>query len=82
MITSEIEELTEGSDRVFVMRDGTSVAELEDAEITQAAIMKAMAHGADAGLAGATIALTEIEESAGDGAANGGGEGESKEVTA
>ena len=47
MITSEIEELTEGSDRVFVMRDGASVAELDDAEITQAAIMRAMAHGSE-----------------------------------
>jgi galactofuranose transport system ATP-binding protein len=49
MITSEIEELTEGSDRVFVMRDGESVAELQDADITQAAIMKAMAHGSHEG---------------------------------
>ncbi len=49
MITSEIEELTEGSDRVVVMRDGASVAELKEDGITQGAIMKAMAHGAHDG---------------------------------
>jgi len=46
MISSEIEELTEGSDRVVVLRDGRTVAELPRAEISQDAIMAAMAHGA------------------------------------
>jgi galactofuranose transport system ATP-binding protein len=45
MITSEMEELTEGSDRVFVMRDRRTVAELPREEISQDAIMSAMAHG-------------------------------------
>jgi monosaccharide-transporting ATPase len=45
MISSELEELTEGSDRVVVLRDGRTVAELPRGEITQDAIMAAMAHG-------------------------------------
>ena len=48
MISSEIEELTEGADRVVVLRDGRSVAGLNRSEITQDAIMGAMAHGAEA----------------------------------
>ena len=47
MISSEIEELTEGSHRVVVLRDGRTVAELPHAEISQDAIMAAMAHGAE-----------------------------------
>ena len=46
MISSEIEELTEGSDRVVVLRDGRTVAELPHDAISQDAIMRAMAHGA------------------------------------
>lgn len=45
MISSEIEELIEGSDRVVVMRDKRTVAELEHDAINQDAIMAAMAHG-------------------------------------
>jgi ribose transport system ATP-binding protein len=48
MISSEIEELIEGSDRVVVLRDGRSVAELPAEQISQDAIMSAMAHGAGA----------------------------------
>ncbi len=48
MISSEIEELIEGSDRVVVLRDGRSVAELGAEQISQDAIMSAMAHGAEA----------------------------------
>lgn len=44
MISSEIEELTEGSDRVVVLRDGRTIAELPHAGITTDAIMAAMAH--------------------------------------
>jgi ribose transport system ATP-binding protein len=44
MISSELEELTEGSDRVVVLRDGRSVAELPHAAISEDAIMAAMAH--------------------------------------
>jgi ribose transport system ATP-binding protein len=48
MISSEIEELTEGSNRVVVLRDGRTVAELPHDQVSQDAIMAAMAHGADA----------------------------------
>lgn len=45
MISSELEELAEGCDRVVVLRDGESVAELPRADLSQDAIMTAMAHG-------------------------------------
>jgi ribose transport system ATP-binding protein len=45
MISSELEELTEGCDRVVVLRDGRTVAELPHDGISQDAIMTAMAHG-------------------------------------
>ena len=47
MISSELEELTEGGDRVVVMRDGRTVAELPHEAATQDAIMAAMAHGTE-----------------------------------
>ena len=47
MISSELEELTEGCDRVIVLRDGKTVAELPHDEISEGAIMSAMAHGAE-----------------------------------
>jgi ribose transport system ATP-binding protein len=43
MISSELEELVEGSDRVVVMRDGKLSAELRGNEISQDSIIKAMA---------------------------------------
>ncbi len=45
MISSELEELVEGSDRVVVMRDRRTVAELQREEISQDSIMAVMAHG-------------------------------------
>jgi monosaccharide-transporting ATPase len=51
MISSELEELVEGSSRVVVMRDGRRAAELRGGEISQDAIIRAMAE--DAGEAGA-----------------------------
>jgi galactofuranose transport system ATP-binding protein len=45
MISSELEEVLEGSDRVFVLREGRSVAELPHAAASEAAVMAAMAHG-------------------------------------
>jgi ribose transport system ATP-binding protein len=45
MISSELEELVEGSSRVVVMRDGEAVAELHGAEISQDSIIHAMAEG-------------------------------------
>jgi ribose transport system ATP-binding protein len=43
MISSELEELVEGSTRVVVLRDGRNVAVLEGDEISQQAIIHAMA---------------------------------------
>ena len=43
MISSELEELVEGSSRVVVLRDGRNVAELRGAGISQQAIIHAMA---------------------------------------
>ena len=45
MISSELEELVEGSSRVVVMRDGRAVAELRGADISQDNIIHAMAEG-------------------------------------
>ncbi|HEX3500431.1 MAG TPA: ATP-binding cassette domain-containing protein [Stellaceae bacterium] len=47
MISSELEEITEGADRVFVLSDGRTVADLPHAEANAGAIMAAMAHGPD-----------------------------------
>ena len=55
MISSEIEEVVEGADRVFVLREGRTVAELEGDEITEDRVLSAMAHG-DAGPADADTA--------------------------
>ncbi len=44
MISSELEEIVEGADRVFVLSDGRTVADLSHAEATAPAIMAAMAH--------------------------------------
>ncbi|MFN2532812.1 MAG: sugar ABC transporter ATP-binding protein [Pyrinomonadaceae bacterium] len=45
MISSELEELVEGSSRVVVMRDGQRVGELTGADISQQQIIHAMAEG-------------------------------------
>ncbi len=47
MISSELEELTEGCDRVVILRDGQSVTELtrQSDNLNQDLIMAAMAHG-------------------------------------
>jgi len=45
MISSELEELVEGSSRVVVMRDGHCVGELRGTEISQRRIIQAMAEG-------------------------------------
>ncbi len=47
MISSELEEVIEGSDRVFVLREGHKVAEFVGKQINEAAVMTAMAHGAE-----------------------------------
>lgn len=45
MISSELEELVEGSSRIVVMRDGECAAELKGAQISQDGIINAMAEG-------------------------------------
>jgi ribose transport system ATP-binding protein len=45
MISSELEEVAEGADRVFVLREGRTVAELAGDEITEERILAAMAQG-------------------------------------
>lgn len=48
MISSELEEIVEGANRVFVLREGRTVAELNHRNITEGDVMHAMAHGHDA----------------------------------
>ncbi|MGN6548746.1 MAG: sugar ABC transporter ATP-binding protein [Pararhizobium sp.] len=48
MISSELEEVIEGADRIFVLREGRSVAELEGEAATEENVLAAMAHGLDA----------------------------------
>ena len=44
MISSELEEIVEGADRVFVLSDGRTVADMPHAQASANAIMAAMAH--------------------------------------
>jgi ribose transport system ATP-binding protein len=48
MISSELEEIIEGANRVFVLREGRTVAEFSHDRIDEGAVMHAMAHGASA----------------------------------
>jgi ribose transport system ATP-binding protein len=57
MISSELEEIIEGANRVFVLREGQTVADLPHDEVSEPRIMSAMAHG--------------LEGDAADGAAHG-----------
>ncbi len=45
MVSSEIEEIVEGSDRAYVLRDGRTVAMLANDTLTEDAVLQAMAHG-------------------------------------
>lgn len=45
MISSELEEVVEGANRVFVLREGLSVAEINRAELTENRVLAAMANG-------------------------------------
>jgi ribose transport system ATP-binding protein len=49
MISSELEEITEGADRVVVLREGRTVAEFEHTQASQDTVMHAMAHGDEVG---------------------------------
>jgi ribose transport system ATP-binding protein len=60
MISSELEELVEGSSRVVVLRDGQDVAELRGDDISQQSIIHAMAEGSAAAPAGAASPPTGI----------------------
>ncbi len=48
MISSEMDELVEGCNRVVVLRDGISVTELAGDAVKEATVLHAMAHGASA----------------------------------
>ena len=47
MISSELEEIVEGADRVFVLREGKTVAKFDRESISESQVMHAMAHGHD-----------------------------------
>ena len=46
MVSSEVEEIAEGADRAYVLRDGETVAELSGEGLDEAHLLHAMAHGA------------------------------------
>jgi ribose transport system ATP-binding protein len=50
MISSELEEIVEGANRVFVLREGRTVAEFDHRDIAESDVMHAMAQGAEAGV--------------------------------
>ncbi len=47
LISSELEEMSEGSDRVVALREGTVVGSLSEEEITEGNLMEMLAHGDD-----------------------------------
>jgi galactofuranose transport system ATP-binding protein len=49
LISSELEEMTEGSDRVVALRDGAVIGMLSEEEITENNLMEMLAHGEDSG---------------------------------
>ncbi len=49
LISSELEEITEGSDRVVALREGAVVGSLSEEEITEGNLMEMLAHGEDLG---------------------------------
>ncbi|MFC4943924.1 sugar ABC transporter ATP-binding protein [Pseudonocardia sp. GCM10023141] len=65
LISSDMEELIEGSDRVVVLRDGAVVGELAGADVTEAAVLAAIA--AESPEAGSPDAATPGVGSAADG---------------
>ncbi len=55
LISSELEEIVEGSDHVVVLRDGATVAELSREGLSQDAILTAMAHGQEQSTTGEAL---------------------------
>jgi ribose transport system ATP-binding protein len=55
LVSSEVEELVADTDRVVVLRDGRSVAELEGDDIAEDRILEAMATGSAAGVSTAEV---------------------------
>jgi monosaccharide-transporting ATPase len=49
LISSELEEMTEGSDRVVALREGAVVGSLSEEEITEGNLIEMLAHGEDSG---------------------------------
>jgi monosaccharide-transporting ATPase len=45
IISSELEEVVEAASRIFVLRDGITVAELSGDDVNEQEVMAAMAHG-------------------------------------
>jgi galactofuranose transport system ATP-binding protein len=43
LISSELEELIEGSDRILALKDGAVVGELTGAQVSESALMQALA---------------------------------------
>ncbi|HEX8129052.1 MAG TPA: sugar ABC transporter ATP-binding protein [Pyrinomonadaceae bacterium] len=62
MISSELEELVEGSSRVIVMRDGQRVGELRGDEISQDNIIHAMAEGVTGEATAASTATAHVTD--------------------
>ncbi|MEU6476533.1 ATP-binding cassette domain-containing protein [Streptomyces sp. NPDC047017] len=48
LISSDLEELIEGSDRIVVLKDGRTVGHLRDADVTEQAVLDTLASAADA----------------------------------
>jgi ribose transport system ATP-binding protein len=59
LVSSEVEELVADTDRVVVLRDGRSVAELDGDDIQEDQILEAMATGSAAGVSTAAVTASE-----------------------
>ncbi|MCK8677594.1 sugar ABC transporter ATP-binding protein [Streptomyces lichenis] len=60
LISSDLEELIEGSDRVVVLKDGAVVGELTGDEVTEDLLMRTIAGGAEPALPGGTAPGGEV----------------------
>jgi ribose transport system ATP-binding protein len=58
-VSSEVEELVADTDRVVVLRDGRSVAELDGDDIQEDQILEAMATGSAAGVSTAAVTTSD-----------------------